>query len=86
MNADRRLYRTADGKLCEENDPAAAFLAYPEGEKLSDADAKALGAQAKAEESAKAQPVKEEQAQPEPEAREQAKPEAEKPATTKRAK
>lgn len=34
-----RLYRTVDGRLTREGDPAAAFLAHPAGEKLSDEEA-----------------------------------------------
>lgn len=41
MRADRRLWRTADGKrLVEDGDPAAAFLAYAAGDDVVEADRK----------------------------------------------
>jgi hypothetical protein len=43
FKTDRRVYRTTDGRLVEENDPEAAFLAYPKGEEVSDAEARRVG-------------------------------------------
>jgi len=43
MIIDKRLYRTADGRLVEEGDPAAAFLAYPVGTELSEEEARRAG-------------------------------------------
>lgn len=46
MQADRRLWRTADGRLVEDGDGDAAFLAYRPGDRISAADeAKVPGAQ-----------------------------------------
>jgi hypothetical protein len=42
--ADRRVYRTADGRLVGEGDPQAAFLAYPAGEPVTDSDGDAYRA------------------------------------------
>jgi len=36
-----RVYRTAGGQLVADGDPRAAFLAYPVGEPIADADAAA---------------------------------------------
>lgn len=38
-----RLYRTVDGRLVRHGDPAAAFLAHPAGEQLSDEEAARKG-------------------------------------------
>lgn len=38
MKATQRLYRTTDGELVAEGNPAAAFLAYAEGDEVADAD------------------------------------------------
>jgi len=43
MIVEKRLYRTTDGKLVEEGDPDAAFLAYPAGAELSDEEARREG-------------------------------------------
>jgi len=43
MIVDKRLYRTADGRLVEEGDSEAAFLAYPAGTELSDEEARRAG-------------------------------------------
>lgn len=42
MKATERIFRTADGRLVPEAHPDAAFLAYPIGHKISDADASLL--------------------------------------------
>jgi hypothetical protein len=39
----RRVYRTADGRLCEEDDPQVAFLAYVPGQEVPDAEARRVG-------------------------------------------
>jgi hypothetical protein len=39
MIVDKRLYRTADGRLVGEGDPDAAFLAYPAGTEIPDTEA-----------------------------------------------
>lgn len=46
---DRRVYRTTDGRLVEEDDPRAAFLAYPEGAEVADEEARRVGLAAFAE-------------------------------------
>lgn len=38
MNATQRLYRTAQGDLVTEGNPAAAFLAYAEGDEIARED------------------------------------------------
>lgn len=38
MKATERLYRTADGDLVAEGNPAAAFLAYAEGDEIDAKD------------------------------------------------
>lgn len=38
-----RLYRTADGRLVRHGDPEAAFLAFPEGEQMSEEEAERFG-------------------------------------------
>lgn len=43
MIVDQRIYRTADGRLCSEGDPEAAFLVYPAGTELSDEEARRAG-------------------------------------------
>lgn len=43
MKLDRRIYRTGDGRLVEQNDPDAAYLEYPAGTELSDHAARNLG-------------------------------------------
>lgn len=60
MIVDRRVYRTVDGRLVEEGDPEAAFLAYPAGEEVVDAEARRSGLTeflAKAGVKAKAKPA-----------------------------
>lgn len=61
-----RVYRTDDGRLVKHGDPEAAFLAFPEGDELSDEEAKRHGVleffgkgkpQAAAPEKAAARPV-----------------------------
>lgn len=42
MQTDKRIYRTDDGRLVYEGDPAAAFLAYGPGDQVPDDIAKAL--------------------------------------------
>ncbi|ANN16249.1 hypothetical protein SD37_11735 [Amycolatopsis orientalis] len=39
---DKHIWRTADGKLVEHGHPDAAFLQYPAGTDVPDADAKRL--------------------------------------------
>lgn len=43
MIVNRRVYRTADGRLVEHDDPEAAFLAFPAGEDVPDAEARRSG-------------------------------------------
>jgi hypothetical protein len=38
MRATERLYRTTEGDLVAEGNPAAAFLAYAEGDEVAAAD------------------------------------------------
>lgn len=38
-----RLYRTAEGRICEESDPQAAFLLIAAGQIMADAEAQRLG-------------------------------------------
>lgn len=42
MIAGRRLWRTADGGLVEDGDPAAVALAYGPGDELAAADAEVV--------------------------------------------
>lgn len=44
MRAEQRIYRTAGGELVAEDDPAAAFLAYPAGEEVASGDEAAVKA------------------------------------------
>lgn len=39
----RRVYRTNDGRLVEEGDLQAAFLAYAVGDEVSDSEARRVG-------------------------------------------
>lgn len=39
MIADQRLWRTKDGRLVDDGDPAAVTLAYAPGDELTDTDA-----------------------------------------------
>lgn len=41
-NADKRLWRTADGGLVEDGDPRGMSLAYAPGDVIDEADVKAL--------------------------------------------
>jgi hypothetical protein len=43
FKVDRRIYRTTDGRLVEEGDTDAAFLAYAAGDEVSDAEARQVG-------------------------------------------
>jgi len=43
MIVTRHVWRTEDGRLVEDGDPEAAFLAYPAGSELGDAEAERLG-------------------------------------------
>lgn len=43
FKVSERIYRTTDGRLVRENDPDAAFLAYPAGQDLSDEEAQRFG-------------------------------------------
>lgn len=50
MRADRRLWRTADGKrLVDDGDPAAAFLAYAAGDEVAEPDRRLVDAPAEPE-------------------------------------
>lgn len=44
ITATERLFRTADGDLVGESDPAATLLAYTPGDILTDRDAEVLAA------------------------------------------
>lgn len=46
MKAERRIYRTDDGRLVEEGHEDAAFLAYAVGDDVSADDAKQLAPKA----------------------------------------
>lgn len=55
MQADRRLWRTGDGRLVEDGDADAATLAYAAGDDIAPADeAKVPGAEDGQEETPKA--------------------------------
>lgn len=41
-NADKRLWRTADGGLVDDGDPRGMSLAYAPGDVIAEADVKAL--------------------------------------------
>lgn len=58
MNAQERLWRTADGDLVRDGDPAAGILAYAAGDEIASADqAKVPGAETEAGGSQKARPA-----------------------------
>lgn len=59
MRADQRLWRTADGGLVHDDDPAAAILAYAAGDEIAAADEALLGG-----EKAKAKPADKQAAKP----------------------
>lgn len=46
MNADKRVYRTEDGRLVGEGHPEGAFLAYAVGDEVSPDDARKLAPKA----------------------------------------
>jgi hypothetical protein len=66
FKVDQRLYRTTDGKLVEEGDPAAAFLAYPAGTELSDEEARREGLLVERKAAPKAQAKPADKAAPKP--------------------
>lgn len=60
-----RIYRTKDGRLVRHGDPEAAFLAFPEGEELSDEEAKRFGLLEFEKKNRAPQPEEKQAAQPE---------------------
>ena len=57
MILPRQLYRTASGEFCEADDPAQAWVYYPKGTMVSDAEAERIGLTAYLEAYDKAHPA-----------------------------